>query len=228
MLTVQCDFDDTITVSDLGAELLKNLAPNQSTWRKVDEDYRAGRISVEECQRSQFARMKIGPKEVQRYAIREVEMRPGFSQAVEYCRNEGIRFVIVSNGLDLYIDSILENLGLADLERYSGQARITDVGIAVDYVDPMGTQLTENFKTACLKYLRAGNQPVVCIGDSVSDIPPALGADHVIARSELLNHFQRHQLPYLAFETFYDVQHHLQNLLHSLSGAGARPRQTHP
>ncbi|MCH9037671.1 MAG: hypothetical protein IH860_10210, partial [Chloroflexi bacterium] len=94
-------------------------------------------------------------------------------------------------------------------------ARITSEGIAVDYIDPMGISVERDFKTACLTHLQAGKQPVVCIGDGISDIPPALGADHVIARSDLLDHFQRHRLPHFTFETFYDVQHHLQSLLHS-------------
>ncbi|MDA0989027.1 MAG: MtnX-like HAD-IB family phosphatase [Chloroflexi bacterium] len=215
MLTVQCDFDDTITVHDLGAALLKNFAADQSAWQKVDEDYHAGRISVEECQRRQFAHERVGENAVRDFAASTVEIRTGFSQVVDYCRNEGIRFVVVSNGIDLYIDAILENLGLADLERYSAQARITNKGIAVDYVDPTGLPLEEHFKIACLRHLQAGNQPIVCIGDSVSDIPPALEADHVIARSEMLDYFQRHQLPHFSFETFYDVKEHLQWLLHS-------------
>jgi 2-hydroxy-3-keto-5-methylthiopentenyl-1-phosphate phosphatase len=215
LLTIQCDFDDTITVHDLGGALLESFATIQSDWQRVDDDYHAGRISVEECQRIQFANMKIGRKEVIEFAVMEVKIRPGFSQVVDYCRSEGLRFVIVSNGLDIYIDPILENLGLADIERYSGHARITDTGIAVDYVDPTGTPLMENFKTSCLRYLQTRKQPIVCIGDSVSDIPPALEADHVIARSKLQDHFQSHGLPHFTFDTFYDVHRHLDRLLHS-------------
>lgn len=215
MLTIQCDFDDTITVHDLGGALLENFAPMQSDWQKVDDDYHAGRISVEECQRIQFANMKVGRKEVIEFAVMEVKIRPGFSQVVDYCRSKGLRFVIVSNGLDIYIDPILENLGLADIERYSGHARITDAGIAVDYLGPTGTPLMENFKTSCLRYLQTGKQPIVCIGDSVSDIPPALEANHVIARSELQDHFKSHGLPHFTFDTFYDVHRHLDSLLHS-------------
>ncbi len=215
MFTIQCDFDDTITVNDLGSALLESFAPVQSDWQMADDNYHAGRISVEECQRIQYANIKIGRKEIIEFAVSEVKIRPGFSQVVEYCHREGMRFVIVSNGLDIYIDAILENLGLADIERYSGHGRITDSGIAVDYIDPTGTQLMENFKTSCLKYLQIWKQPIICIGDSVSDIPPALEADHVIARSELKDHFQRQGLSHFTFDTFYDVQSLLDRLIHS-------------
>lgn len=213
MLTIQCDFDDTITVHDVGAALLEAFGPRN--WRQIEEEYKSGLISVEEEIRSQFANMGASQKEILDFVARTAEIRPGFSQLVDYCREEGIRFVIVSNGLDLYIEPILLKLGLADLERYSGQARMTSQGIAVDYIDPTGIPVEKGFKAAWLRHLKAAKQPVVCIGDAISDIPPALEADHVIARSVLLDHFQRHRLPHFTFETFYDIRHHLQSLLHS-------------
>ena len=213
LFTIQCDFDDTITVREVGVALLGAFGPRN--WRQIEEEYHSGLITVEECNRRQFAHVKISQETVQDFAVRTVEIRQGFSQLVDYCRNEGMRFVIVSNGLDLYIEPILVKLGLADLERYSGQAHITSEGIAVAYIDPTGIPVEKDFKIACLRHLQAGNQPVVCIGDSISDIPPALAADHVIARGELLDHFRRNNLPHFTFETFYDVQQHLQSLLHS-------------
>ena len=215
LFTIQCDFDDTITVQNVGAALLDKFAHDQRAWQQIDEEYHSGLITVEECNRRQFAHVRVGQEAIQDFVVRTVEVRQGFSQVVDYCREESIRFVIVSNGIDLYIDAILLNLGLADLERYSGQARITNEGIAIDYIDPMGVSVERDFKLACLRYLQTGKQPIVCIGDGIADIPPALGADHVIARGELLDHFQRHLLPHFAFETFYDVRQHLQSLLHS-------------
>ena len=215
LFTVQCDFDDTITVQNVGAALLENFAQDQRAWQQIDEEYHAGRITVEECNRRQFAHVGVDQKTVQDFVARTVEVRPGFPQMVDFCRKEDIRFVIVSNGIDLYINAVLQKLGLADLERYSAKARITNEGITIDYTDPMGTQVEENFKVTCLRHLQTGKLPIVLIGDGIADIPPALEADHVIARSELLDHFQRNQLPHFAFETFYDVQHHLESLLYS-------------
>lgn len=141
--------------------------------------------------------------------VRTVEIRQDFSQVVDYCLKEGIRFVIVSNGIGLYVDAILLKLGLADLERCSGQAHITSEDIAIDYIDQMGVSVERELQDCLPEPLQTGEQPIVCIGDGIADIPPTLGADHVIARSELLDHFQRHRLPHFAFETFYyAMQHH--------------------
>lgn len=213
MLTIQCDFDDTITVHDVGGALLETFSP--VGWQQIEEEYRSGQISAEEEIRRQFAHMKVSQEVALDFVDRTVEVKPGFSQLIEYCRKEGIRFVIVSNGLDLYIEPILLKLGLPDLERYSARAVVTPEGIAVDYVYPEGANLEEGFKMAYLRHLQNGGHPIVYIGDSMSDIPPALKADHVIARSEMLDYFQLHQLPHFSFKTFYDVQEHIQGLLHS-------------
>ena len=210
MFTIQCDFDGTITVNDVGAALLDTFGPTD--WRQIEEEYTSGRISAEEEMRRQFADMKVSQEAILDFVARTVEVRPGFSQLVAYCRKEGIRFVIVSNGLDTYIDPILLKLGLADLERYSGQAVVTTDGITIDYIDPGGANLEKGFKLACLRHLQAGGGPIVCIGDSMNDIAPALEADHVMAIGKLQNHFRINRLPHSTFETFYDVKEHLQGL----------------
>ena len=212
MYTVQRDFDSTITVHDVGGALLETFGPRN--WRQIEEEYRSGQISAEEETRRQYAQIKVGQKAILDFVDRTVDVRPGFSQLVDYCRREGMRFVIVSNGLDTYIEPILVKLGLPDLERYSGHAVVTPEGIAVDYSYPGGAGLEEGFKLACLRHLRTGGNPIVYIGDGITDITPALQADHVMARGELQDYFRSNSLPHFTFDTFHDVQDTLQGLRH--------------
>jgi len=212
MLTIQCDFDDTITVDNVGAALLTRFAVDQKAWQQIDEEYHAGCITVEECNRRQFAHVRVGKREIQEFVKREVEVRPGFAEMVSFCRSNGIRFVIVSNGIDFYIDAILGKLGLSGVERYSGRARVTEKGIDIDYIDPTGARVERGFKMACQRHLRGAKRPIVCIGDGLADIEPALAADHVIARSRLLNHFHSQGLPHFPYEDFYEVKSYLEEL----------------
>ena len=101
MFTVQCDFDDTITVSNVGEALLDEFVPEQ--WRDLDSEYLAGQFTVEESNRRKFALIKASEKAIHEFVSRTVEFRPGFLQFVEYCRKEHIGFVIVSCGLDQYM-----------------------------------------------------------------------------------------------------------------------------
>ena len=203
MFTIQCDFDDTITVSNVGEALLDAFASER--WRAIDVEYIAEQLTVEESNRRKFALIDASERAIHNFVSRTVEFRPGFLRFVEYCRNKDIDFVIVSCGLDQYIDPALRKLGLLDLERYSGRGLVTEDGIAVDYVDPRGVRRKEGFKVACLEYLRQRGRPVIYIGDGRSDVSPAIEADHVIARDELREHFCSRSIPHFKFDTFYDV-----------------------
>ena len=111
--------------------------------------------------------------------------------------------MIVSCGLDQYIEPTLDKLGLLDLERYTGRGLVTEDGIVVDYVDPLGER-KKGFKLACLEHLRRRG-PLIYIGDGRSDVSPAIEADHVIARDELVEHLYSRSIPHFKFDTFYDV-----------------------
>ena len=202
MFTVQCDFDDTITVSNVSEALLDEFASGQ--WRDIDVEYIAEQLTVEESNRRKFALIKAGEEAIHTFVSRTVEVRPGFLQFIKYCRELDIDFVIVSSGLDQYIEPTLDKLGLLDLERYSGRGLVTEDGIVVDYIDPLGVERTKGFKLACLEHLRQRG-PLIYIGDGRSDVSPAIEADHVIARDELLEHFHSRSIPHFKFDTFYDV-----------------------
>jgi len=150
--------------------------------------------------------VKASKEELQEYASQMVIVRPGFQEFADYCRRVGIGFTIVSSGLDLYIEPVLDKLDLLDLETYSGHGRVTDDGIAVAYTDPRGIDCQDGFKLACLRYLRQRGQPIIYIGDGLSDIAPAIEADYIIARDSLREHFRRTSLHHFSFETFHDVR----------------------
>ena len=139
MYTIQCDFDDTITVNNVSEELRKTYASEE--WRGIEDGYKAGQFSVEESNRRQFALIQATEERIEQYVIQTTVVRPGFSAFVKYCQGEGIQLAVVSSGVDLYIDPILRDLGLGDLERYSGTGRVSNHGVTVRYADPFGAPL---------------------------------------------------------------------------------------
>ena len=208
---VQCDFDDTITVGIVSLSLMQAFSNNRQ-WELIEANYSSGLISVEESNRQLFAHINTDPQQIQDYVTDVVQIRPGFLSFVEFCSTNNIKLVIVSSGLDIYIKPILQNLGLNDLELRSGVTNSTSQGIAVTYLGPNGEKIKEGFKLAWFRHYRNYRRPLVYIGDSESDLPSALEADHVIARSELKELLVSRQIPYESFDTFYDVQKHMLTL----------------
>lgn len=204
MLTVQCDFDDTITEGNVSTAIREVFAPDG--WTSMEDEYEAGKYSVEESNIRQFALVKADEKEIEDFILGVVVVRYDFDQFVNYCHGEGIRLVIVSSGLDLYIKPTMELLGFDHLEMHSGKAQVTGSdGIKVEYTDPSGANLTRGFKESYLRHFKGQGDTVIYVGDGLSDIAPAREADFVIARSTLEEHFKENGLPYSSFNTFADV-----------------------
>ncbi len=210
MLVVQCDFDDTVSVGNVSTAIRQEFGPEE--WVAMEREYHSGAYSVEESNIRQFALIDETEDRIAEFVTSTVKVRDGFAEFVRYCRREGLKLVVVSSGLDLYIAPTLAKLGLSDLEFHSATARSTGNGIEVTYTDPWGEPLTRGFKDAYVRALREDGATVIYIGDGYSDVGPAREADFVIARSKLESDRRRHRLPVFPFETFNDVETHVKEI----------------
>ena len=216
MLLVQCDFDDTVTIGNVSTSIREAFAPED--WTSMEEEFLSGKYSVEESNIRQFALVRADEAEIVDFVLGEVAFRYAFDEFVDYCQGEGIKLVIVSSGLDLYISPPLGQLGFDHLEVHSGKARVTPGGIDVSYVDPAGAVITKGFKESYVRHFKSQGNTVVYVGDGLSDIVPAKEADFVIARSTLEQHLRANDLPHYTFDTFDDVGKHVEEIRHELEG----------
>jgi 2-hydroxy-3-keto-5-methylthiopentenyl-1-phosphate phosphatase len=126
----------------------------------------------------------------------------------------GLDIVIVSNGLKLYIETILRNLGLANIEVYAAQSRFGSDGIELTYPGPDGVNIENGFKEFYSKYLREkGYDMMYYVGNGVSDIYPARYADHIFAIDGLLKQCHRENLECTPFNDLFDVIRGLDTIL---------------
>ena len=210
MLLVQCDFDDTISVGNVSTALRHAFA--RDDWRSMEKEYSAGKYSVEESNIRQFALVGANREEIAEFVATQVVVRDGFKEFVDHCRDAGIRLVVVSSGLDLYIKPTMRRLGLPDLQVFSATARFTASGIEVEYSDPSGRELTRGFKESFLRRFKSSGHTVVYVGDGLSDVVPAGEAHFVIARAYLERHLRETGRHCYGFETFADVWRHVEEI----------------
>lgn len=210
MLLVQSDFDDTITVGNVSTQVHKAFAPDLALWQTMEDEYHAGKYSVEESNIREFALVRGRSRaEIEEYVRRNVVVREGFGEFARYCEAEDIKLVVVSSGLDLYIRPTLEKAGLAHLEFHSGNAEVTPKGIVVSYTDPQGRPLTKGFKDAYLRHYKRAGHTIFYLGDGHSDFVPAEESDFVMARSTLRKWMESRGMPYTPFEDFHQALHSL-------------------
>lgn len=200
---VQCDFDGTITEEDTSFFLLDAFA--QGDWRRLLREYREHKISVGDFNTKAFAMVKADKHTLLEAIKGKVKVRAGFHELVNYCLKEDFKLVIVSNGLDFYIEATLKDLGLENIEVHAAQASFHTEGMEVQYVGPDGKRLADGFKEAYTRsFLKLGYR-VIYMGNGDSDVAPAKYAHHVFATGELLAYCRENNLNYKPFDNFVDV-----------------------
>ncbi len=200
---VQCDFDGTITEEDVSFMLLDAFADGD--WRQLHKEYEEANISVGRFNTEAFAMVKADRQTLVEAAKTGVKIRPGFHELVACCRRKGFRLVIVSNGLDFYIEEILKDIGWEDIEVFAARILFYADGLKVQYIGPSGSPLDDNFKGAYVNLFLEQGYRMVYVGNGTSDILPARQCHQIFATGNLLTHCQQTNLDCVSFTDFYQV-----------------------
>jgi 2-hydroxy-3-keto-5-methylthiopentenyl-1-phosphate phosphatase len=209
-MIIQCDFDGTLTVEDMGFFLLDTFAGGD--WRQWLEQYRNDQITVGEFNSRAFATVRAAEEEMLAATLSRVKLREGFRELVGYCREKGWRLAIVSNGVDFYINSILNHAGLGEVEAHAATSRFHTGGLTVQYIGPDGVPLDSDFKAAYTRLFLKEGYKVAYVGNGPSDANPASLSQHVFARDGLLEYCKEKKLPCQPFDDLHDVIKGLESL----------------
>ena len=200
---IQCDFDGTITDEDASFYLLDAYA--EGDWRSILQQYKEGRITVGEFNTRAFAMIKQDESTLLTKLAENVRIRPGFRELLDYSAYRGFRFVIVSNGLQFYIEAILRALGVTGIEVHAATNQFKPDGVHVQYVAPDGAVLQDGFKEAYINLYLSEGYRVVYVGNGTSDSYASRHAHLVFATGDLLSYYQRHELPCVPFDDLTQV-----------------------
>lgn len=202
---VQCDFDGTITLKDVSFLLLDAFA--DGNWRQLLDEYREGKISVGYFNTKAFAMVKADKQTLLDFIFKksEVEIRTGFNELLTCCSEKGFKFVIISNGLDFYIEAILRDIGIDSVEVFAAQTQFCPDGLKVQYIGPDGSQLEDRFKETYTQLFLSRGYRVVYMGNGISDSFPARQAHHVFATGDLLAFCKEKNLNCMPFDDLNDV-----------------------
>ena len=217
------DFDGTITRIDVTDEILKQYA--DPAWQEVEELWRRGEIGSRECFERQAALVRVTVKQLNAL-IDAIPLDPGFPEFFHFLRARQLPFYIVSDGFDHVIRRVLKKVG-ADGELRNGR-HLFSTGLELDAGRARAVFPHSNHgckhgcatcKPAIIRRVRKKQQPVVFIGDGLSDRFAVEEADVVFAKHELLAYCRERNLACRPFETFGDVQKEVAELLESESPA---------
>ena len=209
---VQIDFDGTVTEEDVSFLLLDTYVG--SVWREYLKEYTSGKIAVGAFNKKVFGMMKADRKNMTDLVLTSdrVKIRPGFKQLLDYCREKGLKVIIVSNGLTFYIEAIMEHLGINGIDIYAAENVFYPGGMNVRYLGPDGKELETGFKEAFTDMMCKEGYAVIYVGNGTSDIYSSRKAKYVFATADLLKRCREEKLKCYPFNDFFDVINRLKKL----------------
>jgi 2,3-diketo-5-methylthio-1-phosphopentane phosphatase len=202
-----CDFDGTVSPADVGAALVRRFSNGREEERRaLLERWTSGTIGHRTLTEEECRIMTVTESDARAFAS-GFEIDPAFPPFVREAEARGDRVMVVSEGLDVYLDAMLERAGLADLARASNRVRFEgDRPIAeFPHRDPECAERCGNCKAQHVRSWRSRGHATVMVGDGLSDRCGARAADAVIARGDLLRWCEREGLPARSFASFADV-----------------------
>jgi 2-hydroxy-3-keto-5-methylthiopentenyl-1-phosphate phosphatase len=207
---IQCDFDGTLTEEDISFLILDAFADGD--WHSILEQYKNNLISVGHFNTLAFRMVKESEQTLIKFVKEKTQMRPGFPKLLNYCLNNGFRFVIVSNGMTFYIKTLLHDIGVDNVEIYAAQAEFFKNGIEARYIGPDGQELQNGFKETYIKKFLKDGYRVISIGNGASDIPTAKLSQHAFATEPMLSLCKETGVDCLPFESLDDIIKGLESL----------------
>src|ERR1700730_6994713 len=130
------DFDGTITRRDVTDAIREAHADPQ--WLRIEEEWKAGRISSRECLTAQMALVTASKEEIDSL-LDDIEIDGGFVPVRETCYYYGGRVQIVSDGDDDCMDRIFSRPSL-NLAPY-----LEGVETVSSHLEPDGTHWRVEF-----------------------------------------------------------------------------------
>ncbi len=204
-----CDFDGTISTNDIGHNVIRRFA--NDGWEDINRAYCAGKIGSQDAYRKAASLFRVTKDEILNYVLGFDCLDSHFIAFYHYCQEIGFDVKIVSDGLDFYIEAILDKYDLGGIAFYSNEVVFHENG-SLSVLFPWHNEECNrcgNCKTSILKRFSPCYERVVYIGDGYSDVCPAKYADVVFAKSILFEKCVENDMGCIHYRNFGDVKRYL-------------------
>jgi 2-hydroxy-3-keto-5-methylthiopentenyl-1-phosphate phosphatase len=205
-VAILCDFDGTVAADDVGNLLFEKFSNDGGTDRVVGQ-WERGEISSRECLEREAEMTRANRDQLDRFII-ERRLDPYFKDFHDFAKKRGMEVVIMSDGLDYYIESLLLRNGLGEIDVFANRLRIEGDILRIEFphYDLLGCEDCACCKTHHLYRYREKGYFVVYVGDGLSDTCPSAAADMVFAKGSLLEFCQKTGIDHIKFRNFRDVE----------------------
>lgn len=198
--TIYCDFDGTITKNDSVNTFFQHFADPK--WIEYENLWIEGKISSRENAIKQVALLpSISPEQLDEY-ISSIEIDDYFLEFLDYVKSKNIKFTILSDGFDLFIQKVLEQHKIFDIPYFANHLVYENNNFRIEFPNhnPNCTIGAGMCKCAKVKENR-----FCYIGDGTSDLCIAKKATTLFATKNLKKFCKANDIKYSPFESFCNI-----------------------
>jgi 2,3-diketo-5-methylthio-1-phosphopentane phosphatase len=208
-MNVFCDFDGTITLVDGTDAILQRFA--LSVWLEWEKLWAHGEISSRECLSRQVELIRADRDTLAQFAA-NLAIDPGIFMLANQCAQRGFPLTIVSDGLDLVVETVLRRHGLAHIPFFANHVIWKADGTpALEF--PNAAPACESRAGTCKCSItgvgRQRGAQSVYIGDGRSDFCVSAKMDKVYAKGALQVWCDAQNIPHQPFMTLTEAAEHL-------------------
>ncbi|MFH0777860.1 MAG: MtnX-like HAD-IB family phosphatase [Candidatus Eisenbacteria bacterium] len=221
---VLCDFDGTVAKGDIGSTLFKTYAGGDE-WEGLIEAWERGRIGSRDCLIQECRLAKVNREQIEALT-RQFQIDDHFSEFARWCEGHGAPLVVVSDGLDFYIELFLGRHGLSRLPVHANHLVFVEGGIRPEFpYFEHGCGKCGNCKGYHVRRHREEYEEVIFVGDGYSDRCALGEADLVLAKTGLVRLCNLLDVPCVEITDFSDVIDALEKRI-ALGSKRSSPRRS--
>lgn len=204
---IYIDFDGTITKKDVGEYMFLEFGDPEKSYQIINE-WLEGKLNSKEVWIQLCETVKDFNESKFDKFLESIKIDPYFNEFKDFCNANNFPVVILSDGLDYYIDKISKKGNFSDLPIYSNKLTFGKKGELIPnfpYTDEECPKCANCKRNHILN--SSGDEDItIYIGDGYSDTCAAEHCDFIFAKKSLLKYCEQNGLPYFPFEDFNDVQ----------------------
>jgi 2,3-diketo-5-methylthio-1-phosphopentane phosphatase len=213
-----CDFDGTITKNDVWVNSLAKFIQNKEAFVLVCDDFASNIISARECINKELKLVENFSFDKFNSYLDSEELDDYFFEFMNYCNNKNYDIFLLSEGLDYYIDYLLNKYGIK-LKRFCNKMKTEVINGEIilqaefPFADENCTYCGMSKRNVLINNTNdLYGEISVFIGDGVSDFCASNYADIVFAKGKLASYCWKNNITYFEYKNFNDILNKIRKL----------------
>jgi 2-hydroxy-3-keto-5-methylthiopentenyl-1-phosphate phosphatase len=229
-LAVITDFDGTLMEQDVGNKVMEALGIyNLPEVIKASQRAREQQIGSTELIKLVYPLLE-GKQIMVDQVLEKVHLRDGAEHFLHFCKTHQMPVTILSDGMQYYIERLLEKLNVEADEVISNPITYTEDGkfrFGLQNDNP-SCDWCGCCKAGVVRNQKSQGKHIIYIGDGISDYYGSGFADWIFARGSLARYLEQEGTPYYPFRTFHDILRVLETNLDAFRNGSAGKRTNRP